>query len=437
MVTLFQSKTALLAKIGEDTALLNSILLIMSTGVMAISGFIFWYISARLYTPTQLGLSSTLIASATTLALFSMLGFDNVIVRFMPNSKKTNRIINTGVMITALASIFLSIVFILVLRFISPNLDNLLISPAHKLLFVLSLLLVTVNTLTDSVFIALRSTKYILFANTGLSIGKIILPLVLVGLGAFGLFVAYAVSVTIASVMSLFFMWRRYKYAFKPLIDRAVVEEVRQFSAGTFISNMVAVVPVMALPIIVTNALGSDQAAFFNLAMTIAAMLFIVPKSIANSLFAEGAKNVMSFKRQTIRMAQQAALLLVPAITMIFFGAHLLLSVFGPSYAAGSTLALQVLTLSALGLGLNAIAQTILKVRHKLLPLFLVQSIGTVTMVLLCWPLSLAYGAAGAAGAWLVGQYIMAGLHVFTIVRLDRSAMGAVIAVPSSQKVML
>lgn len=406
---------------------------------MAISGFIFWYISARLYTPTQLGLSSTLIACATTLALFSMLGFDNVIVRFMPNSKKTNRIINTGVMITALASIFLSVTFILGLRFISPNLDSLFMSPAHKLLFVLSLLLVTVNTLTDSVFIALRSTKYILFANTGLSIGKIILPVVLVGLGAFGLFIAYAVSVTVASVMSLFFMWRRYEYVFKPLIDRAVVEEVRQFSAGTFISNMVAVVPVMALPIIVTNALGSDQAAFFNLAMTIAAMLFIVPKSIANSLFAEGAKNVASFKRQTIRMAQQAGLLLVPAITMIFFGAHLLLSVFGPSYAAGSTVALQVLTLSALGLGLNAIAQTILKVRHKLLPLFLVQSIGTVTMILLCWPLSLAYGAAGAAWAWLVGQYIMAGLNVFTIVRLDRTTLGAVIAVPStsSQKVTL
>lgn len=425
MMTHFKSKQAWaaqqLANIIADTALLNSILLIMSTGVMAVSGFIFWYVSARLYTPAQLGLSSTLIAAATTLALFSMLGFDNVLVRFLPTAKKPNRVIDTGIMITILASIILSVIFILALSSVSPSLNSLLFSPLHKLIFVLSLVFVTINTITDSIFISFRSTKYILFANTGLSFGKVILPLLLVASGAYGLFIAYAVSVTIASLMSLYFLRRKYDYIFKPHIDRTVLREVRHFSAGTYTSNMVAVIPMTALPIIVTNTLGSEQAAFFNLAMTIAAMLFIVPKSMANSLFAEGAKNAQSFRRQTFRTTSQAALLLIPAVAVLLVGGHFLLSIFGTSYAVGATSALQVLALSSLGLGLNAIAQTILKVRHRLLPLFLIQSIGTVITVFLCWPLARSYGATGAAWAWLIGQYVMAALHAVTIARINRN----------------
>ncbi len=426
----------LIAQLKRDVALQNSLYLISSTGVMAVSGFVFWFISARIYTPTEIGLSSTLIAAATTLALFSLLGFDNVLVRYMPNSKKPDRVIDTSLIITGLAAFLLSIGFIFALGHISPSLHDILSSPIHRLLFVISMILVTINTLTDSIFISFRSTKYILFADTGLSVGKIILPLVLVGHGAYGLFIAYAISVTLATLISVGYLGKRFNYRFKPVIDTSTLRKVRKFSAGTYTSNLVAAVPMMALPIIVTNALGGEHAAFFNLAMTIAAMLFIVPRSTANSLFAEISKDNRSIRQQTYRTSQQTALLLTPLIVCLYFGAQLLLGIFGSSYSAGATDTLHILALSALGVSINAIAQTLLKVRHKLMLLFLIQFLGTIAMIGLCWPLAKTYGAAGAAWAWLIGQYVMAAIHGMVLVPLLRNTTTTNTAAATNSKLV-
>lgn len=408
----------LMSQVRGDVGLQNSLFLIASTGVMALSGFVFWFISARLYTPTEIGLSSTLVAAATTLALFSLLGFDNVLVRYLPNSSKPDRVIDTSLIITSLAAFVLSFVFIFTLENVSPSLHAVLASPLHRLIFIVGMVLVSINTLTDSVFISFRSAKYILIADTGLSIGKILLPLMLIGNGAYGLFIAYAVSVTIATIISIICLGKKFNYRFKPIIDKATLREVMTFSAGTYTTNLVAAVPMMALPIIVTNALGGEQVAFFNLAMTIAAMLFIIPRATANSLFAEISKNSSSIRQQTNRTAKQTAYLLVPLSVGLYFGSSLLLSIFGVSYSAGATPALHIFAFSALGLGINAISQTLLKARHKLMPLFLIQFAGTVIMIALCWPLTRAYGVAGAAWAWLIGEYVMMLLHVIAIVPL-------------------
>lgn len=410
----------LFAQVKGDTALQNSLYLISSTGVMAVSGLVFWFVSARLYTPTDIGLSSTLVAAATTLALFSLLGFDNVLVRYLPNSKKPHAVIDTSLIITSLAALALSIGFVFALGIISPSLQSVMASPIHRLLFIVGMVLVTINTLTDSIFISFRSAKYILIADAGLSVGKIILPLVLVSYGAYGLFIAYAISVTLATIISMVYLGTRFQYWFKPAIDTSTLREVRKFSAGTYTSNLVAAIPMMAMPIVVTNLLGGEQAAFFNLAMTISAMLFIIPRSTANSLFAEISKNSRTISAQTYRTAKQTGILLLPLTVILYLAAPVLLSIFGSSFATGATAPLHILALSAFGLALNTIAQTLLKSSHKLMPLFLIQLAGTVIMIALCWPLALAFGAAGAAWSWLIGQYVMAGLHLIVVMPLIR-----------------
>ena len=53
---------------------------IMSAGC----GFFFWIVAARLYALEQVGLATALISSLALVALFSTLGFDSSIIRFLP-----------------------------------------------------------------------------------------------------------------------------------------------------------------------------------------------------------------------------------------------------------------------------------------------------------------------------------------------------------------
>jgi O-antigen/teichoic acid export membrane protein len=405
-----------LATLKADKALQNSLYLIASTGIMAVSGFIFMVIASKLYTTHDYGLATTLIAAGTTLALFALLGFDNALVRYLPNSDKPNRVIDTSVIVNGIASAVLALVFIFTLELVSPDLHEVLPTIWHRVFFVAAMVVVSLNTLTDSIFISLRSAKYVLFANTGMSLGKIALPVVLAGSGAFGLFMSHVGSVAAATLLSLFYLVKRFNWRFQPVIDRGIIRQVRRFSAGTFVSHLVSTIPFMALPIIVINAMGGTEAGYFNLGMTMAAMLFIVPLSTANALYAEISKHRETLFKQTVRTAGQTFALLVPLTAAICLIAPPLLRAVGvePQLVDGATLPLQILALSGAFVGVNAIVRTLLKITHSLRALFAIQLLGTLIIVISAMPLSQLWGASGAALAWLIGEGAMtlAGLAV-------------------------
>jgi O-antigen/teichoic acid export membrane protein len=71
----------------------------LSTEVMAVFGFFFWIINARLYSAEQVGIGITLISisSITLISSFSILGLGNGLIRYLPTSERKNKKINTFV----------------------------------------------------------------------------------------------------------------------------------------------------------------------------------------------------------------------------------------------------------------------------------------------------------------------------------------------------
>ena len=51
----------LFKKIMSDSLYKNSIYLMVSTGIMAVFGFVFWMIASRLYSTVDIGLGTTII----------------------------------------------------------------------------------------------------------------------------------------------------------------------------------------------------------------------------------------------------------------------------------------------------------------------------------------------------------------------------------------
>jgi O-antigen/teichoic acid export membrane protein len=69
----------------------------LSKGVMAVFGFFFWIINARLYSAEQVGIGTTIISTMTLIPSFSILGLGNGLIRYLPTSERNNKKINTFV----------------------------------------------------------------------------------------------------------------------------------------------------------------------------------------------------------------------------------------------------------------------------------------------------------------------------------------------------
>ena len=69
----------------------------LSTGVMAVFGFFFWIINARLYSAEQVGIGTTIISTMTLIPSFSILGLGNGLIKYLPMSDRKNKKISTFV----------------------------------------------------------------------------------------------------------------------------------------------------------------------------------------------------------------------------------------------------------------------------------------------------------------------------------------------------
>ena len=83
--------------LANDSLYKNSIYLMLSTGVMAVFGFFFWMINARLYSAEQVGIGTTLISVMSLISGFSILSLGNGLIRYLPTSERKNKKINTFV----------------------------------------------------------------------------------------------------------------------------------------------------------------------------------------------------------------------------------------------------------------------------------------------------------------------------------------------------
>jgi O-antigen/teichoic acid export membrane protein len=403
----------------NDSLFRNSVYLMMSTAVMAGFGFIFWIIAARIYTPSEIGFATALISATTLLSTFGMLGFNNALIRYLPKSKKPNVTINTAIILVSLATILLSCVYLLGIRHFGPAFSSLTSSPTYIGLFLLFMVLVSINTLTDSVFIAYRASKYNVIVYTFFGLVKIALPLVLVGFGAYGIFFAYTGSVVVSFLLSFYFMRKHFNYRFGWNMEKATAQSMGKFSMATYLSSFLSGLPVLVMPTLIVSKLGTVEAAYFYMASTITTLLYVIPHATTQALLAEGShdeKGIMSFVKGASKLI---SILLLPAILVLVLGGHFVLLIFGKSYADHSASLLSIMAITGIFLSINMLGSTIMKVRHQMKQLLAVNFGYLVVTILLTLLLLDRHGVLGAAWALMGGQIFIC-LEYLVLIYLQR-----------------
>lgn len=406
--------------LAGDSLYSNSIYLMLSVGVMSLLGFFFWIITARLYSTVQVGIGTTLISIMTLITGFSSLGLGNGLIRYLSASDKKNKMINTSFTIVALMSVLISIIYLIFIKYFSPKLlfirENLIFS----ILFVSFVVFSSLNAISENVFIAYRSSKFVLIKNTVSSISKLILPLFLVMLGAYGIFISMGIAMAIAFLLSLVFLILRFNYLPKPLIDISIVKSMTIFSLGTYTAGLIAGLPATVLPIILINLVGAEFAAYFYIDMMIANLIYIIPRATSQSLFAEGSYDETKLKLHLKKAIKIIFIIIMPVIFIFFLFGNYILLAFGAEYSYEGFVLLKFLSISGIFISINYLGSTIFTIKHRIKLIIILSLITTVLILSLSVILiKMNFTSSIAIGiGWTVGHGIASVVYLFLMRRL-------------------
>ncbi len=391
----------------QDSLYRNSFFLMLTTAIVSGLGFVFWLITARLFSTEEIGLATTLISTMNLIAILSLLGFNTAFIRFLPRSKFMNEEINTGLMLTGAAGLLFGFCFVVFVGVLSPKL-SFIQNPLLGTIFVLFSGFSALNILIESIFLAYRRTHYTLAINSIHSSLKLGFPFLFIGMGPIGIFAAAALAQGIGFILGLILVVKRFGYRPHLRFYVDVVQRIWRYSTVNYTASVFNLLPMSVLPIIITNQLGATSAAYFYISMMVGNLLYVIPWSIARSLFAEGSHNEDGVRSHAVRSFQINTLLLLPAVLAVVVFSPFVLGIFGHDYANESSVHfLWLIALSAIPIAVTSSFNALLQIKKDTSSILLtnvIYSIGIIgiTFFLLPWDLN------GVGIAWLVGNSIAA-----------------------------
>jgi len=372
--------------------------------------FFFWMVVARFYSETEVGFGSAVISAINLLALLSIAGLNFSVIRFLSQADKPRGLINSSFTLSCLISLVTAAAFIAAVDFWSPALSFVKQDVIFYLTFVVVVMLSTLSKLMDSVFVARRSAGFMLSKNVIFSLLRIPMVVALaIFFHTFGVVASWGIALGIAFAISVFLFLPRVEVGYKlvPTLSLSQFKGMRQYSAGSYLASLLGRAPIMILPLMVVNLLGTESNAYFYIAWMIASSLFTISGSVSRSLFAEGSYSQENVKENVTRSIKFAFLLLVPAVIALIAAAKWLLLAFGESYSTNAFVLLCLLILASLPRGINQVYIGLLRVQGRLKELVIIRGFITVSVLTLSLFFMSAYGIIAIGYVWLGVQIVI------------------------------
>ena len=395
----------------SDPLLRNSVFIMLSTFVLAVFGFVFWLVNARIFSPEQIGLATTLISVSGFLGSISSLGLTSAVLKYLPTSEEKNQKMNTVINLISIVTLFSCLIFILFLPTFSPKIAFFQSVTSFVSLFILFSILGTLNSILEYIFIAYRSSQFILIKNSILSISRLFLPFIFVSMGALGIFMGTGVATTLAVCFGFFILFSKFGYQFKAVISKDVLKKLGVFSMANYFTSNLQNIPYTLIPLLITNQLQTSDAAFYYMAMMVASFLFVIPQSQTQSLLTEGSYAGANLKKLTLKTIRYTVFLLTPAVLATLLLGRFVLLAFGKEYSDASFQLLQLLAISSYFVGINLIGNAVLNIQHRMKVLVGINFLRAVLIIVFI-ELLLPFKLLGVGLAWIIAQLLISILFV-------------------------
>lgn len=404
-----------ITRLYQDNLFRNSFYLMLSTGVMAGFGFLFWLICAHIFNTSEIGTATTLISSVTLIAYIGLLGFNSTFVRILPTSTNRDNEINTGLILSLAAAAIVAAAYVWLLPIFTSSLSIISENIWYGLGFVLIAAMTSANLLTDSIFVAYRAAQYNLVVDGFIQSGiKLLLPFGLIALGAYGIFAASGIAAGVAFAASIFFLVRRFDYKPHLKVDGPTFSSVIHYSFTSYVANFLNMGPTLILPLIVIHHLGSIATGYYYIAFMMANLLYTVIYAVSQSLFAEGSYSDQALHHLLNKSILIISAILIPAGAILYFGSHFILNIYGADYAAEAAGILKILVLAAPAVAFYITTSLLLRIYKKLYGLIAVNAvyIAVISYAALAWA---DYGLKWVGYAWTLGN-VIAGILALILV---------------------
>ena len=389
----------------RSTLLVNSMYLMLGTVSVALFGFIFWVIVTRSYPSETVGMTATLLSVSGLISMLGLVGFDTTFVRFLPHSKAMrDDDMSTGIVLVATMSGLLSLAFVLTLPITSPSLTFVNHNAMYVGAFVFFTVVTSLNTLTNSIFLAFKSARDIFIINLLFSALKVALPLLIAKGSAMTIFVLVGISQLAGLILSLLILRAQLGYSFKFRLHLDFLRYVKKYSSSVYISSILNLLPPTLLPLIIVHQVGAANAAYYYIAFTIATTLYTICYASMQSAFAEGSHNQSEMKVHIRKAVHLIGVLLIPAILIIVIFGGFILRIFGGEYSIEGRSLLQLFAISALGVAAYSTMGTIFKVTQHLRGVVIMNIVYAALILGISYFLIPHYGVIAIGWAWLLGN---------------------------------
>jgi len=406
----------------QDSLYRNSMYLLLNTAVTALAGFLFWAVATRFYNAEDVGYATALFGALGLATSLSSLGMGRTIIRFLGGSQTQARDVVTKLALVALGSFAIGVI----LSFFLGSFGIEHPTPNLAVIFVATVLLVSVKMLFDNVFIALKSAAGTLAENVVFSVAKLIFPVLSVAFGFMGIFTAQLAAAVLAVLVSVWLLRRKHGYRFRVRPSKASLRGKWTFAFGSYTSDIIGSLPANILPIIVVAKLGPVSGALWYIAMLMITMLLAVSSAINQAMFAEISNTTGSIWKFVTKASRAMYGLVTPLAVGIAIFAPFMLSLFGEQYADAAP-ALRIMSLFALIGVANYITGSILAYYKKVMYLTLVNAVNAAIVGAYC--LLFATDLNGIVVGWVLGEVanviLFVGGCVYVVKRQARTGVEA------------
>jgi hypothetical protein len=393
----------------------NGYALVANSGATGLTGLVYWVLVARLYPTGVVGRASAAYAAMNLLAGFTALNLTGGLIRFLPQAgRHTSQLIRHSYLVSGLASVLVTIPFLLTIHRWGPSYAE-LGSPVSGVLFAGCVLVWAVFTLQDGVLTGLRGAPWVLLENTLFGLAKIVLLVLFAArFTHLGIYLSWMVPcVLIVPVINSLIFGRlapRHAEATGDVVP-PTNRQIGRFLAGDYSGAMFLLATTNLVPVLVAVQVSNVRAtAYFYMAWLVGGILDLVAVNMAMSLTVEGAFDASTLAANCRRALQKIALLLLPCLAGVVLLAHWGLGLFGPAYAAEGTPILELLAVAALPKALTEVYLGALRAQSRASMVALIQGIRCAVMLALTVVLVGSMGLIGAGVAAVVSQTAVAAL---------------------------
>jgi len=237
--------------------------------------------------------------------------------------------------------------------------------------------------------------------------GRLLLLSPLAFLGSLGIFYSVGLAYIIATAFALIIIKSNIAPTFK--IDWNFVRKTLNFSLMNYLASIFQYVPTLAMPIIIINIIGPEDAAFYYIAFAIGNLVLIIPDAMSYSFFVEGSYGI-NLRKGAKKTIIATSIILIPTIIAILLFGDFLLGFFGEHYLDAFNL-LRIIAISSLFVSIYNLFISLQNIRLQVRELVIINMLRFVfllgfSFIFLTW-----FGVIGAGYAWLV-TYIILGIVI-------------------------